>query len=72
MMNKDQQQRISGMSCPNCQSFIPISMYQLLESKSIFCPTCGLRLNINKDGISDKSREILKKLEEIKKHNETI
>lgn len=74
MTNKDkQQQRISGMPCPNCQGFIPISMYQLLTAKSIFCPICGLRLNMNKDGISDKSREILKKLENIKKeHNETI
>ena len=67
MTNKDQQQRISGMPCPNCQNLIPISMHQLLEAESIFCPICGLRLNINKDGISDKSREILKKLEEIKK-----
>ena len=72
-MNNDNKQRISGMSCPNCRNFIPISMMQMIEAKGIICPICGLRLNIDKSGISDKSRKILKKLEEIKKeHNETI
>jgi len=60
-MNKNSQQRISGMPCPNCQSFIPISMYQLLESKSIFCPSCGLKLNIDNKS-SDKAKKILEKI----------
>lgn len=70
--NKNPQQRISGMPCPNCQSFIPISMHQLMSMNSIFCPVCGLRLDINKNS-SERAGEALRKLEEIKKeHNETI
>ena len=70
--NKNPQQRISGMPCPNCQNFIPISMHQLMSMNSIFCPVCGLRLDINKNS-SERAREALRKLKEIKKeHNETI
>lgn len=64
--NKNPQQRISGMPCPNCQNFIPISMHQLMSMNSIFCPACGLKLDINKNS-SEKAREALRKLEEAKK-----
>lgn len=64
-----QQKRISGMSCPVCNGFIPISMYQILES-SIFCPSCGLRLDINKNA-SSKAIEALKKVEKAQKEAES-
>ena len=57
------------MPCPSCGEFIPISMQQILESSSIFCPSCGLRLDINKVA-SSKAIEALKKAEEAQKEAE--
>ena len=42
-----QAQRSSGMPCPQCGGFIPVSMQQIIADSSILCPHCGLRLNIN-------------------------
>ena len=42
-----QAQRPSGMPCPQCGGFIPVSMQQIIADSSILCPHCGLRLNIN-------------------------
>jgi len=41
-------------------------MYQLMSMNSIFCPVCGLKLDMNKKS-SERAREILRKLEEAKK-----
>ena len=60
------QQRISGMPCPECNGFIPISMYQLLALNPIFCPSCGLKLEINKTA-SERALDALKKVEEAEK-----
>lgn len=42
-----QAQRPSGVSCPVCDGFIPLSMQQLASALNFFCPHCGLRLTIN-------------------------
>lgn len=65
----NKQQRIPGLACPNCNNLIPITMHQLLESKSVFCPICGLRLDIGKKP-SDKIKDKLRKLEETKKEHD--
>lgn len=39
----------NGLVCPQCERFIPISMYQIMVSSSIFCPACGLRLDIARE-----------------------
>lgn len=62
----NKQQRIPGLTCPNCQNLIPITMHQLLEAKSIFCPICGLRLSMDKKP-SDKAKDVLRKIEEAQK-----
>jgi len=41
-------QRVSGMNCPVCRMFIPISIPQLLYDGGILCPHCGLMMTINK------------------------
>ncbi len=41
-------QRVSGMDCPVCRMFIPISIPQLLYDGGILCPHCGLMMTINK------------------------
>ena len=60
---KQHQYKISGMPCPKCGNFIPISVHQIIESISIFCPSCGLRLEMNKK-TSEKALETFKKISE--------
>lgn len=59
-------QHTSGIPCPNCRQMIPISMQQMLMYRTIFCPSCGLRLDIDKNK-SDKAIEVLRKIEEAEK-----
>ena len=63
---KDNKQQTPGLACPNCKNLIPITIHQLLEVKSIFCPICGLRLSLDKKS-SDKAKDVLRKIEEAQK-----
>ena len=63
---QQQQQRIPGLRCPYCGNFIPTSIQQILFSKSLFCPTCRLKLNIDKKK-SDKALKILEKVNAMQK-----
>ena len=63
---QQQQQRIPGICCPHCGNFIPTSIQQILFSSSLFCPTCGLKLNIDKRK-SDKALKLLAKDDEAQK-----
>jgi hypothetical protein len=42
-------------------------MIQIIESTAIYCPECGLRLNINK-AESSKALEALRKIKEAEKN----
>ena len=64
-----QQQRLPGIRCPHCGNFIPTSIQQILFSHSLFCPTCGLKLNIDKRK-SDKALKILGKVDEAQRRIE--
>ena len=65
-------QHMPGMQCPNCGNFIPTSIQQILFSSSLYCPTCGLRINIDKRK-SDKALKILDKVDEAqKKYEESL
>lgn len=55
-------QRISGMNCPVCRMFVPISISQLLYDGGIMCPHCGLMMTINKSQ-SKQALDALKKVE---------
>lgn len=59
-------QRVSGMDCPACRMFIPISISQLLYDGGIMCPHCGLMMTINKSQ-SRQALEALKKVEDAAK-----
>ena len=61
---------MSGMPCPACNCFIPITMHQILSSSSIFCSSCGLKLEINK-AASSKAIEALRKVAEAQKEAES-
>ena len=36
----------AGMKCPQCGTFIETSIFELLTSNALQCPSCHLRLNI--------------------------
>ena len=54
---------VPGICCPHCGNFIPTSIQQIVFSHSLFCPTCGLKLNIDKRK-SDKALKTLAKVDE--------
>lgn len=68
-VNQPPSQRISGMLCPRCSGFIPISMCQILSCDSVFCPCCGLRLDINSTA-SARAIKALKEMEKAKRRVE--
>lgn len=55
--------RISGMKCPVCEGFIPISVQQLLFENGVSCPQCGQSFIINKVK-SKQALEALMKVED--------
>lgn len=59
-------QQISGMKCPVCEMFIPVSISQLLYDGGIMCPYCGLMMTINKPQ-SKRALEALRKVEDATK-----
>ena len=64
-----QQQRVTGIPCPHCGNPIPTSIQQILYDNCLFCPTCGLKLNIGKNK-SDKALKILAKVDEAQRRVE--
>lgn len=37
-----------GMKCPQCDSFIETSIFELLTSSGLSCPSCHLHLSIDR------------------------
>jgi len=37
-------ERASGITCPNCGGFVPVSKEQLLHGSPVFCPNCNFRI----------------------------
>jgi len=58
------QNKPNGLQCPVCRQLIPISIRQLMISKSIQCPVCGLVLSIDKNK-SEKALKILSKINKV-------
>lgn len=55
MMNNDFQStqvgsapQKAGLKCPQCDTFIETSIFQLLTTNALVCPKCHLRLNIDR------------------------
>ena len=51
----------TGLTCPQCGGFIPLTTIQLLMGDGIVCPHCGLRLTINHKP-SERALEALEKV----------
>lgn len=59
-------QRVSGLNCPDCMMFMPVSISQLLYDGGVTCPHCGLTMTINKSQ-SRQALDALKKVEDATK-----
>lgn len=42
------QERETGIACPICKKFIPLSIQMLMTSPAVECPHCHLKLVIQK------------------------
>ena len=63
-------QQTPGMKCPNCDSFIPTTIAELLTSPGITCPACRLTLTINREE-SKRAMEILKDVNQAQQNLES-
>lgn len=64
-----QQQRPVGLNCPQCDTFIETSIFQLITASALVCPKCKLRLNIDRIK-SRKAFEALRKVDAAQKNLE--
>lgn len=55
----------TGMKCPQCGAFIETSVFQLLTTNALVCPSCHLRLRIDRMK-SQKAFEIMRKVQTAK------
>jgi DNA-directed RNA polymerase subunit RPC12/RpoP len=65
MLNNNQRQ--PGLNCPQCGTFIPTTIAELLSARSLRCPHCRLELTINRHE-SKRAMEILQKVEDAQKN----
>ena len=59
--NNQQPEQKAGLKCPQCGTFIQTSIFELLTTNALICPTCRLRLNIDRIK-SRKAFEALRKV----------
>ena len=65
MLNNNQKQ--PGLNCPQCGTFIPTTIAELLSARSLRCPHCRLELTINRKE-SKRAMEILQKVDDAHKN----
>ncbi len=56
----NRQQQV-GLKCPQCDTFIETSIFQLLTASALVCPSCHLRLSIDRM----KSRQAFEALRKV-------
>ncbi|MCQ2231106.1 MAG: hypothetical protein MJZ30_04550 [Paludibacteraceae bacterium] len=56
-----------GMNCPQCGTFIPTTIAELLTATGITCPHCRLQLTINRNE-SQRAMDILRKVDNASKN----
>lgn len=47
-IEKHAREQQAGMKCPQCGAFIETSIFELLTSQALSCPSCHLRLTIDR------------------------
>lgn len=43
-----------GFTCPVCEQFIPVSMYQIMARSIIYCPSCTTAFDIKKESLAHR------------------
>jgi hypothetical protein len=59
-----------GLNCPECGFHIPVTMQMLLNNRSVFCSSCGLKLSIDQESSKaglDQLRKLNRALEAAQK-----
>lgn len=59
----------AGLKCPECGTFIPTTIFQLLTAQALVCPHCRLRLSIDR-GKSRSAFEVLRNVQLVQKNLE--
>jgi uncharacterized paraquat-inducible protein A len=67
MFNNQPQQSQPGLKCPQCGTFIPTTITELLTARALRCPQCQLELTINR-AESKQAMDILKNVDEAQKN----
>lgn len=57
----------TGFPCPNCGGFIETTAVNILTTRSLFCPSCGLRLDIDLAN-SRRAFDALRKINEARRN----
>lgn len=57
------QQRVPGFACPRCGQFMPVPIHHLLYQRSLSCPWCHYRLEIDCQ-MSEKVQSILDRVDD--------
>lgn len=65
-MSDHAKEQKTGLSCPQCGTFIETSIFQLLTTNALVCPSCGLRLRIDRMK-SRKAFDVLRKVQDAKR-----
>ena len=60
----------AGMKCPQCGAFIETSIFELLTSNALQCPSCHLRLNIKNRTKSKAAFDALRKVQDAQENLE--
>lgn len=68
-MSDHAKEQKTGLSCPQCGTFIETSIFQLLTTNALVCPSCGLRLRIDRMK-SRKAFDVLRKVQDAQKNLE--
>ena len=53
----------NGIICPQCERFFSVSMYQIMSRSSLFCPSCGLQMDIPRR----ESESLISRLQSLEK-----
>lgn len=57
----------AGLKCPQCDTFIETTIFQLLTVQALECPACHLKLNIDRQN-SKPAFEALRKVQQAQQH----
>lgn len=67
-MNENNKESTTGIKCPGCSYLIKTSVAELLQAGSLYCPSCSLRLMIDRN----RSKEALTALNKVQAAHDKV